>query len=82
MLSFIVYKTALEELEIVADSQGIDDLIHYLQGIKKAKDHMHLIIGSEINEYPINDDRKDIVDFAKQVRIEYADTNQWDKRSK
>jgi hypothetical protein len=42
------------------------------------KDHMHLIIGSEINEFPINYNRKDIVTFAKHVRIEYEDTKQWD----
>ena len=78
MLSFILYKNGVEQLEIIADNQGIDDLIHYLESIKVQKDHMHLIIGSEINEFPINYNRKDIVTFAKHVRIEYEDTKQWD----
>ena len=77
MISFITYKEAPEQVEIVADNQGIDDLILYLQGIKKGKDHMHLINGSEIIDYPIPDERKKIVFNVKHVRLEYADTDQW-----
>lgn len=78
MLSFITYKNA-PEVEIVADDQGIDDLILYLQSIKRGKDHMHLIMDSEINDYPIPAERGNIVVNIKQVRIEYADTNDWKK---
>jgi len=77
MLSFITYKDA-PEIEIVADDQGIDDLILYLQGIKKEKDHMHLIIDSEIDNYPIPDARKGSVIIIKQVRLEYGQTGQWE----
>lgn len=78
MLSFITYKEAPGQIEIVADDQGIEDLILYLQGIKKGKDHMHLTIDSEINNYPIPFDRKKSVIVIKQVRLEYAEANQWE----
>jgi hypothetical protein len=79
MLSFITYKEVPEQIEIVADDQGIDQLIAYLAGTKAQKDHMHLIIDSEIDRYPIAADRKGIVFSVKQVRLEYADTAQWSK---
>lgn len=71
MLSFIAYKNAPEQIEIVADEKGINDLILYLEGIKRDKDHMHLIMDSEINSYPVSEDRKDVVTIIKQVRLEY-----------
>lgn len=77
MLSLITYKNAPEQIEIIGDSDGIDDLILYLQGIKDARDHMHLIIHSEIEEYPIPEHRKSEVIIIKQVRLEFADTNIW-----
>ncbi len=73
MISFITYKDAIEQVEIVADEQGIDELISYLQGIKKQKDHMHLIIDSEINPYPISKKMKGKTFYAKHVRLEYAE---------
>lgn len=48
MLSFITYRDAIEQVEIIADEQGIDELISYLNYIKVNKDHMHLTIGSEL----------------------------------
>lgn len=77
MLSCITYKEAPEEIEVIADDQGIEDLILYLEGIKKGKDHMHLIFDSEINNYPIPSERKKLVNVVKHVRLEYATTNQW-----
>ncbi|MDR1876330.1 MAG: hypothetical protein LBQ84_01755 [Flavobacteriaceae bacterium] len=46
MLSFITYKDLPEQIEIVADRQGIEELIQYLKEIKRDKDHMHLLIMS------------------------------------
>lgn len=76
MLSFIGYTEAKEQIEIVADEQGIDDLILYLQGIKEGKDHMHLIIDSEINPYQTSNLKAGMT-VIKHVRLEYADTEQW-----
>ncbi len=75
MLSFIGFEIAKESIEIVADEQGIDDLIQYLQGIKAAKDHMHLIFTSEIVSYPIEDSGSSII--IKNVRLQYADSDVW-----
>jgi len=76
MLSFIGYTDAKEQIEIVADEQGIDDLILYLQGIKQGKDHMHLIIDSEIETYPVSNSKTGVT-VIKHVRLEYANTEQW-----
>ncbi len=76
MLSFIGCETANESIEIIADEQGIDDLIQYLQGIKAAKDHMHLIFTSEIDSYPIEDSGSGII-IIKDVRLQYADSDVW-----
>jgi len=76
MLSFIGYTDAKEQIEIVADEQGIDDLILYLQGIKEGRDHMHLIINSEIDSYPVSNPKTEVT-VIKHVRLEYADTEQW-----
>ena len=79
MLSFITYKDAPEQLEIVADDQGIEDLIQYLEGVKKEKDHMHLTIDSEINPYPISIEREGKTLYAKHVRLEFNETKEWKK---
>lgn len=79
MLSFITFRDAPEQLEIVADDQGIQELIQYLEGIKKNKDHMHLIIDSEINPFPISGKREGKTLFAKHVRLEYCDSISWEK---
>lgn len=71
MLSFITFRDAPEQLEIVADSKGIEELIGYLNGINKYKDHIHLIIGNELEEVYISEDRKGKTLIAKHVRIEY-----------
>ena len=71
MLSFITFKDAPEQLEIVADSKGIEELIDYLNDIKKYKDHIHLILGNELEEIAISEERKGKTLIAKHVRIEY-----------
>ncbi|MBD2703324.1 hypothetical protein IC229_21950 [Spirosoma sp. BT702] len=76
MLSFIGYTDAKEQIEIVADEQGIDDLILYLQGIKEGKDHMHLIVDSEIDAYPVSSSKAGVT-VIKHVRLEYANREQW-----
>jgi len=68
---------APEEVEIVADNQGIDDLIFYLQGIKSGRDHMHLSIDSEINSYPVPNQHKEKIVIVRQVLLEYEETNRW-----
>ncbi len=77
MLSFISYSNSKDQIEIIADQQGIEDLILYLESIKKDKDHMHLIIDSEINNYPIIKERKDKVIIIQQVRLQYAKLEEW-----
>ncbi len=81
MLSFITFKGYPEKVEIVADEQGIQDLIKYLEGIKRDKDHMHLIIDSEIDPFPINEDRKEEVFYAKHVRLEFNNSDEWKNNS-
>lgn len=71
MLSFVTYKDAIQQVEIIADETGIDELIQYLQFVKKSKDHMHLIIDSELDPIEIKGDRINKTHYAKHVRIEY-----------
>ena len=79
MISFITFKDAPEQLEIVVDEQGIKELIVYLEYVKKSKDHMHLTIGSEINPFPIHGIRKGKTLYAKHVRLEFCDSKAWEK---
>ena len=44
-----------EGVEIIFDSNGIDEFISYLQSIKKENDHMHLLVGNELNEEKVSD---------------------------
>ena len=71
MLSFITYKNHPEQIEIVGDEKGLQELINYLNEVKQGKDHMHLIVDNELDEYPIPENRKHIVGSAKAVKIEY-----------
>ncbi len=52
MLSFITYPDVPQQLEIVADEEGFNELIQYLQSVKHDRDHMHLVIDSELSAYP------------------------------
>lgn len=82
MLSFITFKDAPEQLEIIADEIGLQDLIDYLESIKKSKDHMHLTIQSEIDPYKIEGKRNGLTFYAKHVRLEFLDTTSWDHLKK
>ncbi len=44
-----------EGVEIIFDSNGIDEFISYLQSIKKENDHMHLLVGNELSEEKVSD---------------------------
>jgi len=77
MISVITYKNIPEQIEIVADEQGIDELIDYLESVKKSKDHMHLIIDCEIDEYPIAEKMKDVTTYAKSMKLEFNETKMW-----
>ena len=76
MLSFIAFAKAPEQIEIVADAAGIDELISYLESIKREKDHMHLLIGNELDTYPIPVERQTQVYSLKSVRLQYAEPEQ------
>lgn len=71
MLVFVSFPSAPEQIEIVADAQGIDDLILYLNSIKKNKDHMHLTIGTELDNYPLSNDVDHNISILKSVKLEY-----------
>lgn len=77
MLSFVTYGQDPYNLEVLFDDQGIDDLISYLTNLKKDRDHTHLIVGNELDDYPLPEDRKEIVFIAKHVRLEYNSSVQW-----
>lgn len=77
MLSFITYKDAPKQLEIVADEQGINELIEYLVYVKQSKDHMHLLEGNELDIYKIEGKRKGKTFSAKHVRIEFNTLEMW-----
>ncbi|MCB9321379.1 MAG: hypothetical protein H6570_19020 [Lewinellaceae bacterium] len=78
MISILTFKGIPEQIEIVADEQGIDELIDYLMFVKRSRDHMHLIIDSEIDPFPISSTMKEVTTYAKSVRIEFSETSQWE----
>ena len=55
-----------EGVEIIFDSDGIDEFISYLQSIRSANDSMHLLVGNELSEEKVND--KENID-VKHVKI-------------
>lgn len=79
MLSFITYKNVPEQVEIVGDSKGIQELIDYLESVKNSKDHMHLIIDSELNPYPISENMSEKTTYAKSVRLEFNESDTWNE---
>ncbi len=38
-----------EGVEIIFDSNGMDEFISYLQSIRKENDSMHLLVGNELS---------------------------------
>lgn len=81
MLSFITFKDATEQLEIVADENGLIELISLLKEVMKTKDHFHLTEGVEIDSYPIEGNRRGKSISAKHVRIEFQNTTTWLKNA-
>ena len=77
MLSILTFIDAPEQIEIVGDENGLDELISYLEGIKEQKDHMHLVLDSELVEFPIGEERVNKTLNAKHVRLEYLDSKEW-----
>jgi hypothetical protein len=75
MLLVTTNRKSPEEIEIEMDSQGIDDLISYLEGIKKQKDHMHLFFGSELDDIPMSASWHQDVVVIKAVRLQYSEQN-------
>jgi len=55
-----------EGVEIIFDSNGIDEFISYLQSIRNANDSMHLLAGNELSQEKVND--KENID-VKHVKI-------------
>ena len=77
MLSFITYKDAPEQVEIVGDEEGLSQLISYLEEIRSGRDHMHLVIDTELSPYPITGTRRGKTMYAKHVRLEFAESSTW-----
>lgn len=71
MLSFITYKQVPEQIEILFDEKGLEDLILYLQSLKQTQDHMHLLIGNELDNYEVLPERDNIICSVKHVRLEF-----------
>ncbi|THV57073.1 hypothetical protein [Chryseobacterium candidae] len=69
MISFINYKGVPEQLEVIVDKQGIEELIEYLKFVKQSEDHIHLTLGTELHEYPEN--LEPGVINVKSVRLEF-----------
>lgn len=39
-------------VELLLDSEGVDELVQYLEEIRRDRDHVHLIIGHELSSGP------------------------------
>lgn len=79
MLSFVTYKNIPEQLEIIVDKQGVEDLISYLKNVMEKKDHLHLIIDTELDKYSIPEGREEILSYARKVTIYFEVANKEDK---
>lgn len=71
MLSFINSALAPEQVEIEVDSDGIRELIDYLQFVERSKDHIHLTVGTELNQVSIPKGRQSLFINVKSVTIKY-----------
>lgn len=77
MLTFITFIDAPEQLEIIGDKEGLEDLIEYLEAVKNSEDHMHLTVNNELENIPIYGDRIGKTLNAKYVKIQYEDKDKW-----
>ncbi len=67
MLTFEI--ESKDSIEVFFDTVGIDELIDYLNTIKKSRDHYHLIIGNELDTEPV-DQNNTLVKHVKLVFFE------------
>jgi len=56
-------------IEILFDSEGVDELINYLISIRDQKDSMHLLVGNELNDDPSEMGYSNV----KHIKIIYTD---------
>lgn len=54
-------------IDVFLDKDGVDELISYLNFIKKNDDHFHLLIGNELKETPMVETNT----IIKQVNLMY-----------
>ncbi len=56
-------------VEVLLDSDGVDELVNYFHFIKEKKESMHLTVGNELNgEYSQNGNK--IINHVKLIFIE------------
>lgn len=80
MFSIIIDKEVPEDIDILLDDSGIEELINYLKFIQKEKDHMHLVVGNELDVYPIVEKIKEEVINVKHARLQYMDSKKWNQK--
>lgn len=56
-------------IEIILDSVGVDDLITYLNYIKKERDSFHMTAGNELSE-EISQNGNDLIRHVKIIYVE------------
>lgn len=57
-----------EGVEILLDSEGVDELINYLHFIKNNQESMHLLAGNELNE-EVSQNGNEIIKHVKLVYV-------------
>ncbi len=70
MITFEV-DSSKQGVEIFLDSNGVDELIGYLQYIKSNNDHFHLNAGNELQEKKESSDASSTL--VKHVKIVYLE---------
>jgi 16S rRNA G527 N7-methylase RsmG len=68
MISFEIDESK-EGIEVYLDEKGIEELISYLNYIKKENEHMHLTGGNELNENILREGNK----IIKHVKLIYSE---------
>jgi hypothetical protein len=58
-----------EGVEIIFDSNGMDEFISYLQYIRKENDSMHLLAGNELSVEKVSDNANTNVKHVKLVYL-------------
>jgi len=68
MMTFEI-DSSKEGIEVYLDSNGVDELIRYLNYIKNNQDHYHLVAGNELDEERNQSDNI----LVKHVKLIYVD---------